>query len=659
MFNLKEVVKKYPECLDSEDKLKAYLSDLYPNEKAKINIVVSIYKNEMFDKIKQSKNIDDMEIERFCTILEKDFGFSKSISKECILLWVEVFNNVKRTKKSRSNEQLSYPTDLLKYHKANFSNDVSLQAEAIKLGTLFNSFNVNAEILEVNKGPIITRFEVRPAPGVKISKIKSLSEDIALAFGVSKIHIEAPIPNKSAIGIDIPNKVREIVSLREVIESHENMNRTSELTVALGKGSIGDTFTFDLEKSANILIAGTTGSGKSVCLNAMITNIIYNSQPDRVKLLLIDTNEVEFGIYSGIPQLLVPVISNPDKAAGALKWAALETQQRYKLFSENGVRDINGYNNLAKKDSSITYMPHICIFIDELSELMTSAPDDVEDSICRIAQTARMTGVHLIIATQRPDSKTISGLIKANFSTRISFKVQSKADSNIILDESGAENLIGNGDMLFRTIGMPKPLRIQGCFVSEAEIKDVVNYIKNLNPEPNRYNEIVIQEIENRTKTADVASYDDDDSGPDEMLPECIEIVVEAQMASTTLLQRKLKLGYARAARIIDELEQRHIVGPFEGSKPRKVLISKQQWMEMNALGKVTTPAEESVQDYTPQSTESSFQFDESSDDIEVQGSFVDETDERMKKGLCQYCGGEFKGLFTKKCSVCGKKKDY
>lgn len=475
-----------------------------------------------------------------------------------------------------------------------------LKTNAKKLVDTLNSFGVSTKIVDICRGPSVTRYELQPAAGVKISKITSLADDIALALASSGVRIEAPIPNKSAIGIEIPNKNRATVSLREIIETPVYKNAKSKLNVGLGKDITGNTICADIAKMPHLLIAGTTGSGKSVCLNSMIVSILYNSTPDEVKLLMIDPKQVEFTIYNGIPHLLVPVVSDPRKAAGALGWAVTEMLQRYKMFSENSVRDIKGYNKLAQTSETLTPMPHIVIFIDELSDLMMAAPNEVEDSICRLAQMARAAGMHLVIATQRPSVNVITGIIKANIPSRIALSVSSQVDSRTIIDAAGAEKLLGNGDMLFSPVGVSKPVRVQGCYLSDEEVESVVKFIKTQGEEK-QYDEEVMKEIERQAviekKSSSSASSDDGSSdGGDEMIPKAIEVVVEAQMASTTLLQRKLKLGYARAARIIDELEQRQIVGPFEGSKPRKVLISKQQWMEMNALANASAPIENPIE---------------------------------------------------------------
>ncbi len=457
-----------------------------------------------------------------------------------------------------------------------------------KLIDTLNSFGVSTRLVGVSRGPSVTRYEIQPAAGVKISKITNLADDIALNLAASGVRIEAPIPNKAAVGIEIPNKSRQSVTLREVIDQQQYKNAKSKLTVALGKDITGEFVYSDLVKMPHLLIAGTTGSGKSVCLNSMIVSILYNATPDEVKLLMIDPKQVEFTIYNGIPHLLVPVVSDPRKASGALAWAVTEMLTRYKTFSENSVRDISGYNSICESQGK-KKMPQIVIFIDELSDLMMAAPNEVEDSICRLAQMARAAGMHLVIATQRPSVDVITGIIKANIPSRISLSVSSQVDSRTIIDSVGAEKLLGNGDMLYYPVGIPKPIRVQGCYLSDKEVENVVTFIKN--QEQTTYDDAVMKEIDKQaaqtgSKKKDTASSSDDgEKGPaDEMLPKAIEVVIEAQSASTTLLQRKLKLGYARAARIIDDLETSGIIGPYEGAKPRKVLITKQQWYEMNAL---------------------------------------------------------------------------
>ncbi len=481
------------------------------------------------------------------------------------------------------------PLDCLNLPKkaSNESYEAERKKNANKLVETLNSFGVETRIVGISQGPSVTRYEIQPAAGVKISKITNLADDIALNLAASGVRIEAPIPNKAAVGIEIPNKNRQSVTLREVIDQQQYRDAKSKLTVALGKDITGEFVYSDLVKMPHLLIAGTTGSGKSVCLNSMIVSILYNATPEEVKLLMIDPKQVEFTVYNGIPHLLVPVVSDPRKASGALAWAVTEMLTRYKTFSENSVRDIAGYNSICESEGK-KKMPQIVIFIDELSDLMMAAPNEVEDSICRLAQMARAAGMHLVIATQRPSVDVITGIIKANIPSRISLSVSSQVDSRTIIDSVGAEKLLGNGDMLYYPVGIPKPIRVQGCFLSDKEVENVVNYIKN--QAQTVYDDEVMKEIEKQaananTKKKEVASQGDENDGPaDEMLPKAIEVVVEAQSASTTLLQRKLKLGYARAARIVDDLEERGIIGPYEGAKPRKVLVSKQQWLEMNAL---------------------------------------------------------------------------
>ena len=461
-----------------------------------------------------------------------------------------------------------------------------LKANATKLVDTLKSFGVETRIVDICRGPSVTRYEIQPAAGVKISRITNLTDDLALNLAAGGLRIEAPIPNKAAVGIEVPNKNRATVTLREIIDTDQYRSARSKLFVALGKDIAGNCTYADLAKMPHLLVAGTTGSGKSVCLNSMIVSLLYNATPDEVKLLMIDPKQVEFTVYNGISHLIVPVVSDPRKASGALAWAVTEMLTRYKTFSDNNVRDIKGYNSICDSLGE-KKMPQIVIFIDELSDLMMAAPHEVEDSICRLAQMARAAGMHLVIATQRPSVDVITGLIKANIPSRISLKVSSQIDSRTIIDAGGAEKLLGNGDMLFYPVGIEKPIRVQGCFLSDGEVEKVVDFIKA--QQQSSYDDEVMQEIErqaamDKKKNGGASEDGDKDADADEMVPKAIEVVVDAQMASTTLLQRKLKLGYARAARIIENLEERGIIGPYEGSKPRKVLISKQQWYEMNAL---------------------------------------------------------------------------
>ncbi|MBE6819711.1 MAG: DNA translocase FtsK [Ruminococcaceae bacterium] len=483
-----------------------------------------------------------------------------------------------------------YPSvELLNYSEKSGSADsmAEMQLGAKKLVSTLESFNIRAEVTNICRGPSVTRYELLPDAGVRINKITSLVDDIALRLAATSVRIEAPIPGKAAIGIEIPNSVKAMVTMREIIDTPEYRDSTSKLNVALGKDITGNIMCADLAKMPHLLVAGTTGSGKSVCLNSMIVSILYNASPDEVKLLMIDPKMVEFTVYNGIAHLEVPVVSDPRKAAGALGWAVGEMDKRYKQFSECGVRDIKGFNRLCETRDDLVRMHQIVIFIDELADLMMVSPKEVEDSICRLAQKARAAGIHLVIATQRPSVDVITGIIKANIPSRIALSVSSQVDSRTILDASGAEKLLGNGDMLFNPVTVSKPTRVQGCFISDAEVERVVNHIKS--QAQTTYNEETIHEIEakaaavenSKKKTAD----DDDDADWDPMLNDAIEVVVNAGGASTTMLQKKLKLGYARASRVMDQLEEKGIVGPSEGAKPRAVLISKQQWYEMQALG--------------------------------------------------------------------------
>lgn len=455
---------------------------------------------------------------------------------------------------------------------------------------ILKSFNVQTRIIDISRGPAVTRYELQPASGVKISKITTLADDIALNLASSGVRIEAPIPGKAAVGVEIPNKVVSVVKMRELISSNKFTSAKSKLTVVLGRDISGEIMTADLAKMPHLLIAGSTGSGKSVCINSFIISILYNAKPDEVKLLMIDPKVVELGVYNGIPHLLVPVVTDPRKAAGALNWAVNEMLNRYKRFAENNVRDLDSYNDLIERNPCLTdkegevleKMPQIVIIIDELSDLMMAAPNEVEDYICRLAQMARAAGMHLVIATQRPSVDVITGIIKANIPSRIALAVSSQIDSRTILDMSGAEKLLGRGDMLFSPVGSPKPIRVQGCYVTDREIEKVIDFIKN--SQESKYDSKIAAEIE---KNAISDNSKGNDSGgaegsTDPMMNEAIKCVVEAGQASTSLLQRRLRVGYARAGRLVDEMEQMGIVGPHEGSKPRQVLITYQQFMEMN-----------------------------------------------------------------------------
>ena len=458
-----------------------------------------------------------------------------------------------------------------------------LRANADLLVDTLRSFGVETRIVDISRGPAVTRYELQPSAGVKISRITNLADDIALNLAAGGVRIEAPIPNKAAIGIEVPNKDIAAVPIREIIDSTEFTAAKSRLSVALGKDISGRICLADLAKMPHLLIAGATGSGKSVCINSIIISLLYKASPEEVKLLMIDPKVVELGGYNGIPHLLVPVVTDPKKAAGALCWAVGEMLNRYKLFAATGTRDLEGYNRLAAEREELHPMPQIVIIIDELADLMMAAPKDVEDYICRLAQMARAAGMHLVIATQRPSVDVITGLIKANIPSRISFAVSSQIDSRTILDMGGAEKLLGRGDMLYYPVGSSKPTRVQGCFVTDSEVERVVTFIKQ--GEKGEYDDTIMTEIEQSAAQvkgkggssgfAAASGGDAEGTDGDELLEQAIAVVVEAGLASTSLLQRRLKVGYARAARLVDEMEEKGIVGPFEGSKPRKVLMTR------------------------------------------------------------------------------------
>ena len=483
------------------------------------------------------------------------------------------------------------PVNLLEEPKAGRGGNTQreLRANADRLVDTLRSFGVETRIVDISRGPAVTRYELQPSAGVKISRITNLADDIALNLAAGGVRIEAPIPNKAAIGIEVPNKDIAAVPIREIIDSQEFVNAKSRLSVALGKDITGRICLADLAKMPHLLIAGATGSGKSVCINSIIISLLYKASPEEVKLLMIDPKVVELGGYNGIPHLLVPVVTDPKKAAGALCWAVGEMLNRYKMFAATGTRDLEGYNRLAAAREELRPMPQIVIIIDELADLMMAAPKDVEDYICRLAQMARAAGMHLVIATQRPSVDVITGLIKANIPSRISFAVSSQIDSRTILDMGGAEKLLGRGDMLYYPVGSSKPTRVQGCFVTDSEVERVVTFIKQ--GEKGEYDDTIMSEIEQSAAQVkgkgggvSAAAAEGDGDGGDELLEQAIAVVVEAGLASTSLLQRRLKVGYARAARLVDEMEEKGIVGPFEGSKPRKVLLTKEQYYERKTM---------------------------------------------------------------------------
>ncbi|MCI6227141.1 MAG: DNA translocase FtsK [Candidatus Faecousia sp.] len=485
------------------------------------------------------------------------------------------------------------PIDLLKRPtRAAADGTEEMRENSRRLNETLASFNIDAHIINVTRGPSVTRYEVELDRGVRLNKLTGCADDIALSLGASGVRIAA-VPGKiSVVGIEVPNRTVTTVSLREVIDSNEFANAKSKSSVALGKSIDGACVVGNIAKMPHLLIAGTTGSGKSVCMNSIIISLLYKAGPEDIKLIMVDPKMVELGIYNGIPQLLIPVVTDPKKAAGSLQWAVTEMLRRYKMMSDLGVRDLESYNSIVVNEEDGQKLPSIVVIIDELADLMMVAAKEVEDSICRIAQMGRAAGMHLIIATQRPSANVITGLMKANIPSRIAFSVASAMESRIILDTMGAEKLVGKGDMLYAPIGSGKPLRVQGCFVTDGEVEAVAEYVKEHYVAD--YNQDVLDEIEKKaqqtgkkpTSVSDSEPSDEELEG-DEMLPAAVDVILETGQASVSMLQRRLKLGYARAARIVDEMEEKGIVGPFQGSKPRAILITKEQWQAQKGGGQM------------------------------------------------------------------------
>ena len=491
---------------------------------------------------------------------------------------------------AESAEKVEYcfPTiDLLKNSPyGSQDGTMEMRENTRRLNETLASFKIEAHIINVTRGPSVTRYEVELDKGVRLNKLTTCADDIALSLGASGVRIAA-VPGKiSVVGIEVPNRAVTMVSLREVIDSNEFTKAKSKSSFAVGKDIGGSCIVGNIAKLPHMLIAGTTGSGKSVCMNSIIISLLYKASPEDVKLIMVDPKMVELGIYNGIPHLLIPVVTDPKKAAGSLQWAVTEMMRRYKAMSDAGVRDLESYNSIVEAEQEGTKLPQVVVIIDELADLMLVAAKEVEESICRIAQMGRAAGIHLIIATQRPSADVITGLMKANIPSRIAFAVASAMESRIILDTQGAEKLVGKGDMLYAPIGNGKPLRVQGCFVSDTEVESVASYVKaNYNTS---YDQQVLEEIEkkaaqtgNSKPTASDPEPNSDELDGDEMLPAAVDVILETGQASVSMLQRRLKLGYARAARIVDEMEEKGIVGPFQGSKPRAILITKEQWQAM------------------------------------------------------------------------------
>ena len=570
-----------------EARLKKQKQENNPDEQIQINFGGHIIEEESPKKLKKFKHDKDDLI---------PLGMEKTKKPEPDVIENNLFKQEEEQKQDKTKEVLQLehtitvedenyeypPVELLSKgsQKGIKGGAKALTDTATTLQKTLYSFGVSAKVENVSVGPAITRYELKPAEGVRVSKIANLADDIALNLAAETIRIEAPIPGKQAVGIEVPNKEKQAVHLREVLESEEFEDSESKLTIALGKDVAGNTQLADIGKMPHVLIAGSTGSGKSVCINTIITSIIYKAKPSEVKLVMVDPKVVELSVYNGIPHLLIPVVTDPKKAAGALAWAVQEMDNRYNLFAKKGVRDLKGYNKAVKKDEGVGMLPQIVIIVDELADLMMVAAKDVEESICRLAQKARAAGMHLVIATQRPSVDVITGLIKANVPSRIAFAVSSQVDSRTILDSVGAEKLLGKGDMLYFPAGAPKPARVQGAFVSDEEVEKIVDFIKQNGTAT--YSEDILETIENSNKTdKEIAMEKDEDDDTDPFLMDAIETVVETGQASTSFIQRKFKVGYARAGRIIDQMEERGVISGYQGSKPREVLMTLEKLNEL------------------------------------------------------------------------------
>ena len=523
--------------------------------------------------------------------VEPDPAVRKVTSDEAAASAAEVAAEIEKGKKVQKAAYSFPPIDLLKLPgRSNTDGTAEMKRNSARLNDTLASFKIDAHIINVTRGPSVTRYEVELDKGVRLNKLTTVADDIALSLGVMSVRI-APVPGKiSVVGIEVPNQAVTNVNLREVIDSREFHRSASKSTFAVGKDIGGTCIVGNIAKMPHMLIAGTTGSGKSVCMNSIIISLLYKASPEDVKLIMVDPKMVELGIYNDIPHLLIPVVTDPKKAAGSLQWAVTEMMRRYKLMSDSGVRDLESFNSIVEAEEGGEKLPQVVIIIDELADLMLVAAKEVEDSICRIAQMGRAAGMHLIIATQRPSADVITGLMKANIPSRIAFSVASAMESRIILDTTGAEKLVGKGDMLFAPIGIGKPQRVQGCFVTDAEVEAVASFVKE-NYKAS-YDESVMDEIEKtaiQTGKKGVPAPEPEANGEelqhDEMLVPAVDVIMETQQASVSMLQRRLKLGYARAARIVDELEELGVVGPFQGSKPRAIQITKEQWEEMKAAG--------------------------------------------------------------------------
>ena len=533
------------------------------------------------------KQQDDVATEVAETVAQVAEAKAKVTAKEAQESAAQVAEEIAKNQQEVKPEYRFPPIDLLRpSQRGNMDATAEMRENTRRLNETLASFKIEAHIINVTRGPSVTRYEVELDKGVRLNKLTSCADDIALSLGASGVRIAA-VPGKiSIVGIEVPNRAVTNVSLREVIDSPEFVRAKSKSSFSVGKDIGGTCIVGNIAKLPHMLIAGTTGSGKSVCMNSIIISLLYKASPEDVKLIMVDPKMVELGIYNGIPHLLIPVVTDPKKAAGSLQWAVTEMMRRYKAMSDAGVRDLESYNGIVEAEGEGQKLPQVVVIIDELADLMLVAAKEVEESICRIAQMGRAAGIHLIIATQRPSADVITGLMKANIPSRIAFAVASAMESRIILDTQGAEKLVGKGDMLYAPIGAGKPMRVQGCFVSDTEVEAVATFVKeNFNTE---YDQEVMEEIErkavqagNSKATVSDPEPNQDELDGDEMLPAAVEVILETGQASVSMLQRRLKLGYARAARIVDEMEEKGIVGPFQGSKPRAILITKEQWLAM------------------------------------------------------------------------------
>lgn len=551
-----------------------YIKVIFIELKTKIKnrntkIKKKVTKNKKIDK-KEKKNIEKEENNNSIVINDYKNSDSKLISKdesiEEIDAELENLENID-IKIENAEEYKIPPLKLLNTPKpSTVDNKDEIMNKANKIEETLSSFGIESKVVQINRGPTVTCYELQPSQGIKVSRIVNLADDLSLSLATSEIRIEAPIPGKSVVGIEVANENKDAVLLKEIIDSNEFNEIDSKMPIALGKSISGKPIVSTIDKMPHLLIAGATGSGKSVCINTIIMSILYKASPNDVKLILIDPKVVELSIYNGIPHLAIPVVTDPKKASHALNWAVTEMERRYKIFSENFVRDIKSYNK-KNSDNTLEKLPYIVIIIDELSDLMMVSANEVEDAICRLAQMARACGIHLIVATQRPTVDVITGTIKANIPSRISFAVSSQIDSRTILDSSGAEKLLGKGDMLFFPSNLSKPLRVQGSFISDSEVEEIVSYLREENK--TQYDETIIEDIDNSAKEQKILE------STDELFEDAVKIILEENSASISLLQRKLKIGYARAGRLIDDMEEQGLISGFEGSKPRKVLIGK------------------------------------------------------------------------------------